>query len=500
MWRSIGFVALNILTVLGRDVSEVLKERKNLLETEMSMMLGRDIILSDSEIKANEIIMNLKYEVIDNGCRDPGVFNLSKHFFEYKEEIKKTTLYKIIKAMPKGAVLHAHDTALLDADYILELTYLPDLYVCFQEEYPLFLFSEDKPRSTCDTRWQLLKEARYSSGNVEKFDAELRKHFTIEVDNPKAVYSNINTVWNKFQQVFIITEPLFSYKPVWEKYFYDSLKKFREDNVMYIEIRSVLPQLYDLEGNIYDIKDTAVSYKNVLDQFKKDYPDFFGAKLIYAPLKFVNDISEYIKTAKELKNMLPTFFAGFDLVGQEDTMVPLKKYMRELVEAEKDLDFFLHAGETNWYGTDSDENIADAIVLNTKRIGHAFALTKHPLLLKEVKKRNIAIEVNVISNNVLKLVDDVRNHPLATFLAIDAPVVISCDDPGLWGAEPLTHDFYVAFVGVASKHADLRVLKKLALNSLYYSTIYDKDKLVHEFDIRWTKFIDSIVRDVNASS
>ncbi|KOB67481.1 Adenosine deaminase-related growth factor-like protein [Operophtera brumata] len=83
----------------------------------------------------------------------------------------------------------------------------------------------------------------------------------------------------------------------------------------------------------------------------------------------------------------------------------------------------------------SDENLLDALVLNSKRIGHAFALVKHPLLLEEVKKRKIAIEVNVISNTVLKLVDDLRNHPLAVFLASNVPIVLSSDDPGVWEAD-----------------------------------------------------------------
>lgn len=48
----------------------------------------------------------------------------------------------------------------------------------------------------------------------------------------------------------------------------------------------------------------------------------------------------------------------------------------------------------------TDENILFAILLNTTRIGHAFALTKHPRLMAMVKKRDIAIEVNPISNQV----------------------------------------------------------------------------------------------------
>ncbi|CAB3222155.1 unnamed protein product [Arctia plantaginis] len=475
----------------------VQNERNKLFNEGLEMMLGNEIQLSDSEIKANEIIMDLKLEELEHGFQYPKNFKFAKHFFEYKDEVKETKLFQLIKKMPKGAVLHAHDTGILGPDYMVGLTYWKDLYVCFTEDSVKFLFSKVVPNATCETAWQLMRDARYSSGNVKKFDSSLRKYFTMVIDNPDKTYTDVNTAWENFQNYFIASAPLLCYKPVWEQYFYDTLKALREDGVMYFEVRSVLPQLYDLEGRIYNSVETAESYKKVVEQFKVDYPDFYGAKLIYAPMRFVNEeaIDEYIETAREIKRRLPCFLAGFDLVGQEDLGKPLKSFLPQLIEAGKEFDLFLHAGETNWNGLTSDENLFDAVVLGTKRIGHGFGIVKHPVLMREVKQRDIALEVNVISNAVLKLVADVRNHPLAAFLAQGLPVVLSSDDPGVWEAEPLSHDFYVAFVGVASRHADLRLLKKLALNSLYYSTYPDKDKIVHDFEIRWTKFIDTVVRD-----
>ncbi|XP_026760455.2 adenosine deaminase 2-like [Galleria mellonella] len=491
-----GDAQSGLSTVTGR-IENVINERTTLIENEIKMMFGSDINLSDSEEKVNEIIMNLKHEELDIGFEEPQLFNVSKHFFEYKDEIKKSKLFQLIKQMPKGAILHAHDTGILSPDYVLQLTYWENLYVCFEGDDLRFLFSKSIPTDTCDSQWQLLRDTRFSSGDVEIFDAKLRKYFTLVIDKPNEVYTDINLVWNAFQNYFIRTTSLICYKPVWEQYFYDVLKALREENVMYIEIRSTLPELYDLDGNVFDSVVTAQSYKNVLDRFLVDYPDFYGAKLIYAPLRMVDasTVKNYIEIAKEIDYTIPGFLAGFDLVGQEDLGAPTKEFLEELVEGRKYLQYFFHAGETNWNGMSTDENLFDAIVLGTKRIGHAFALSKHPILIDEIKKRDIAIEVNVISNNVLKLVDDVRNHPLASFLAQNLPVVLSSDDPGIWEADILSHDFYVTFVGVASRHADLRLLKKLALNSLYYSTVKNKDKLVHEFEIRWTRFIDSVIKN-----
>ena len=49
----------------------------------------------------------------------------------------------------------------------------------------------------------------------------------------------------------------------------------------------------------------------------------------------------------------------------------------------------------------SDDNLLDAVLLNTTRIGHGYALPKHPDVLSIVKKKMIAVEVNPISNQVI---------------------------------------------------------------------------------------------------
>lgn len=137
----------------------------------------------------------------------------------------------------------------------------------------------------------------------------------------------------------------------------------------------------------------------------------------------------------------------------------------------------------------------DAVLLGTRRIGHGYALTKHPKVMDLIKSNDIAVEVNPVSNQVLKLLDDYRNHPASTLLASNIPIVISSDDPSFWEATPLSHDFYMAFLGIASRHSDLRVLKKFAINSIQYSGLNETEKIdaFAKWEIKWDEFIDNLV-------
>lgn len=124
-------------------------------------------------------------------------------------------------------------------------------------------------------------------------------------------------------------------------------------------------------------------------------------KIIYAEARSDNSTTVYdiLKEFVELRSQFPDFLIGFDLVDEEDRFNSLLYYLDDFLNIadyvqQKGLPpikYFFHAGETDW---EDKFNLFDAILLNTTRIGHGYALKHYPLLLEIVKSKLIALEVN----------------------------------------------------------------------------------------------------------
>ncbi|XP_030387043.1 adenosine deaminase 2 [Scaptodrosophila lebanonensis] len=486
---------------LRKSSPEAYKKLRKIAKTfSRSTAVGSFIELTAQEHKANQIIMKAKKAEYSTGILDPEKFAPGYHIFQALPKINESALFKILAKMPKGGALTTHDTSMCSTEYLIQLTYRENLWVCTRKEgckVVAFRFSKEKPtiKAYRECNWEPMEALRERRGdeNVRKY---LNRRFSMY---PLGSFSSNNEAWRHFMHIFDLVDGLVQYAPIWGEYFYNAMKEFLADNVQYMEVRTLLPQLYCLDGTLLPVSETVQIYKDQINKFVKDHPNFIGAKLIYAPLRNVDraGVAKYVKTCSELNEQFPDVLVGFDLVGQEDVGLPLVDFVEELVKMPTRVKFYFHAGQTNWSGSEVDANLVDAVLLGTKRIGHGYAVTKHPLIMALAKYLDICIEVCPISNQVLQLGQDIRSHPASLLYARNVPIIISSGSPSYWHAAPLSHDMYMAFLGIAPINADLKFLKRVAKNSIAYSTLSDEEKSIAflKWKEMWNKWIDDIVKN-----
>lgn len=160
-------------------------------------------------------------------------------------------------------------------------------------------------------------------------------------------------------------------------------------------------------------------FERVVGKVQRDYP-LFKVKIIVTGLKILGDdgVKQAIKDMREsMTDANNSLIVGFDLVNEEDFTKPLAEFLSIIFEDAKQhgtqLPVFFHAGESVDL---KNENLYDAILLGTKRIGHGFNLALHPHLQELVKQKQICIECCPVSNLILGYTLDLRCHPVRAML------------------------------------------------------------------------------------
>lgn len=472
--------------------------RDLILDAEKKHRTGGNAYLTDKESQANAILAKLRSKALLEGITNSTGFAPAMHFFLAKPLIESSPIFHILKAMPKGSVLHLHNTAAVSSKWVIKnLTYRPEAKLC---EVNGIVYFTVRQSTYCGSEPQKsIVELRAKNESAEAFDLWLESFINLKLRDPDLMHTDVNTVWKDFQQIFDICKDLLMYKPFFEDYHRQMLREFYDDNVQYIELRSSLSKVYDANGKKYNEFETVKIISDIVESFKKEHPSFFGVKIIYAKHRSVDNetVESILEKYIALNAKFPDLVVGVDLVGQEDINNPLIFFSDKLRKFEKTAPYFFHAGETNGYGSEADLNLVDAVLLNSRRIGHGYSLYKHPVLWKMVKEKGIALEVCPLSNQVLRLVSDLRNHPAVFYVSESVPVVIAPDDPGFWDSMAVSFDFYYALMSLAPYSAGIGFLKQIVWDSVKYSTLTETERTQYAelLQPRWEAFLEHVISE-----
>lgn len=438
----------------------------------------------------------------------PGMmFNLAK------EKMEQTKLYEIVKKMPKGALLHAHMDAMVDFDWLFE-TMMREPGMCIR--CPTELHSEEgrhigmlefrfrteesiakledtdiwSSNYTLSTLVPVTKAAEtFPNGGRAGFISWLKDRFTITRDESLNHHHGGDHVWRRFQSVFHMINGIAWYEPIFRLFVPRMLSLLHADGVKWVDLRAAFTFEYCRAGSEVPETDYLELFRwfgEEIGRFKEseEGKGFWGARMIWTGIRrfdtrlIVEDMDRCLTT----KLAYPDLICGYDLVGQEDLGRPLKDVLPELfwfrkqcAEEGVEIPFFFHAGETLGDGDDTDQNLFDAILLGTRRIGHGFSLYKHPLLCEMVREKQIMVESCPISNEVLRLCASIMSHPLPALLARGVSCSLCNDDPAILGQDTAgsTHDFWQALQGW--ENLGLAGLGSLAQNSIKFAAFEDQD-------------------------
>ena len=120
-----------------------------------------------------------------------------------------------------------------------------------------------------------------------------------------------------------------------------------------------------------------------------------------------------------------------------------------------------HAGETKNHKT---HNMDVAIKAGSVRIGHGFNILQRMEFLPHCK--NICFEKSPLSNLVLGYNNDSREASAPILLGLGYAVSINPDDPGKFGVEDTTVDYFLAAI---SYNWTLRQLKLIGYHSINHA-------------------------------
>ncbi|XP_059085665.1 adenosine deaminase 2-like [Tigriopus californicus] len=498
-----------LLLIQSKTIGEYLAERNEVLEKEDQSYLGSDLALTLEEIQFNQVLMDAKFKELDEAFQ-LSHFPPSQHFFLAKPQIEASTVFQIIRQMPKGGNLHTHDLSIVSLDWVIaNITYQPNLLMCIKPTDENLIFSWlPFPSNPPNCDWLNVAEERRKVDPVV-FDRYLRSFLSLEVSDPYDTYPDINRVWQKFFKTWDTIHSLISSKPILRDYIWQAMTEMLQDNVQLLEIRTFLDAQYCTNNVTCDpmsSTDILDFFQEISTEFSSANPDFCGLNIILSRSRINDDLEDFpswLASIGDYQKMYPDLIAGMDIMGQEDLGTYLVAYAEDILaikETYPNLEFFFHAGETNWQGQATDKNIIDGILLGASRLGHGYAITRHPEAWQMALDQNVAIEICPLSNQVLTLVHDLRNHPASVLIQSNfTGLVIASDDVAMWGGRGLSFDFYETFMGLAGRDMDLRLLKKLSLNSIEYSALRGdrKRQCLMKFENKWEDFLSSYISPVD---
>lgn len=174
-----------------------------------------------------------------------------------KDRMEATHLWRIVRRMPKGCLLHAHMDAMVDFDFIIHsLLAMPGMHMSSdrplddsaarEEAAVTFRYraaervdgSVWRPEYKPSTFYLLKRMAdQFPDGGRAGFVSWLKSRCTLSLTDSKQQHHGIDAVWRKFAKCFVTVASMIHYEPMFRLFLRRLMRLLKDDGVNWAELR-----------------------------------------------------------------------------------------------------------------------------------------------------------------------------------------------------------------------------------------------------------------------
>ena len=422
-----------------------------------------------------------------------GAATMAEVFERFKDTATKEDLYRFLYNMPKGGDLHNHLSGSGFADWWYE-------EALAQEENGYVYYTKTaingcRPHDDYDdfgASPYLLLFRTIQSHNYQQLDACEQGEYkrladltraerqswmhSIELDKPSEGRAEFfGKHWQRIND-------LSSNPHLMAELLFRNMAAFGREGLHYLETMLGVFDYLKPDGQVYAPEEVLDIYTA---RIAKRDAQKTGVTVRFqeAILRFLPNAEEQLRAQFDFVVNHPDYYVSVNMVGQEDQSYPLRflSTLREL-RRKHNIPLSIHGGEVDG----PNDNVRDTLLLGALRIGHGLNLITDADTMRLMRHGPYLIEINLISNLLLRYVSDYSQHPFPEYLRIGIPVALSTDDRGMWRSN-LTDEFYVA---VQEFNLTWDEILQLSRNSLTHGFMEPaaKKMLLERFNNNITQF------------
>ena len=404
-------------------------------------------------------------------------------------------LYRALYYMPKGGDLHNHlsgaafpewwyEAALAEKERGYEYYTKVRIENCRDyggNEFGMFAYYLMFRNITAGMYEQLSDCEKGEYKRLENLDEEEKAAWMDSIRLDKAHEGRDEFFQTHWQRLFaLVTNPWLQ-----AEILYRNMKAFGEEGVTYLELQVAVRGFRRPDGTMIPPEVTGDILRQRLQQ--KDAIDTgVTVRFQIAILRFLPDAEEHLRRVYQFVYENSDVFVAVNMVGREDNDkgYPMRflPTMRDLRRQYSGVNLSIHAGEVD----EPNSHVRDTLLLGADRIGHGLNLITDDDTMRLMRHGPYLVEINLISNLLLKYVTDYSQHPFPEYLRTGIPVSLSTDDRGMWDST-MTDEFYVAVTEFDLSWDEIKLLSRNSLAHAFVSPAI-KQELLEDFEAKMARF------------